>query len=209
MKLKLVTIVFALLALQSFAQTKNKKETHLKLSAGSVSFGSGDILGYSISLDASKNVIKKSYWGIDKLLIGSELIFESGVKNPVIQNPTINEFFDKSFAQVSSTVLWSKVSYYPIKEVLKGFNIQLGPTFGHSYRTSEIQASRIVDPVGQTVRRSILEFDNGFTFGYRVSTGIEFDICKKFLAGFRLDFSNNTEAEINTLAGLKFGLKLQ
>jgi hypothetical protein len=208
MKLKLVTIVFALLALQSFAQTKNKKETYLKLSAGSVSFGSGDILGYSISLDASKNVINKSYWGIDKLLIGGELIFESGVKNPIIQNPTLEEFLSVSYYQVSSTILWTKASYYPIKKILKGFNIQLGPTIAHSFRSSETQASRIISTTGESVRRSILTFDNGFTYGYRISTGIEFNLSKKLLTGFRLDFSNNNKAEINTLAGLKFGLKL-
>ena len=136
------------------------------------------------------------------------MIFESGVKNPIIRNPTLEEFLSVSYYQVSSTILWTKASYYPIKKILKGFNIQLGPTIAHSFRSSETQASRIISATGESVRRSILTFDNGFAYGYRISTGIEFNLSEKLLTGFRLDFSNNNKAEINTLAGLKFGLKL-
>ncbi len=84
----------------------------------------------------------------------------------------------------------------------------MGPTFGYSYRSTEPQARRVIDAFGNSVRQSILSFDNGFIVGYRISTGVEFDISRKLMTGFRLDFSNNTEGEINTLAGLKVGYKL-
>ena len=147
-------------------------------------------------------------FALNKLLAGAELIFENGVKNPVIQNPSIENFVSTTFHHVSSTILWAKASYYPFNKIVSGFNIQIGPTIGHSFRSSEERASRIVDPTGQSSRSSTLVFNNGFTYGYRISTGIEFNITKKVLAGFRLDFSNNNEAEINTLIGLKAGLKM-
>jgi hypothetical protein len=205
MKHYLFIILFALISYQSFSQTENKKYTTLKFSGGRVAFGTGDFLGYSFAFDLSKNVINKSNWGLSKLLIGGEFIFENGVKNPVIQNPTFEEFISKSFRHTSNAIIWTKASYYPFKKIVKGFNIQVGPTFGYSYRSTEPQARRVVDAFGNSVRQSILSFDNGFILGYRISTGIEFDISKKIMTGFRLDFSNNTEGEINTLAGLKVG----
>jgi hypothetical protein len=208
MKQKLLTILLALISLQSFSQTPNSKNTYLKFSGGRVSFGTGDFLGYSFAFDVSKNVVKKSNWGLDKLLIGGEFIFENGVKNPVIQNPTFDEFISKTFRHTSNAIVWTKASYYPFKKIVKGFNIQVGPTFGYSYRSTESQARRVVDALGNSVRQSILSFDNGFIVGYRISTGVEFDITKKLQAGFRLDFSNNNQAEINTLAGLKIGFRL-
>lgn len=84
----------------------------------------------------------------------------------------------------------------------------MGLQWAYSYRSAEGYVRRSVDALGHVTRTSTLIFDNGFTYGYRVSTGIEFDVSKKLLAGFRLDFSNNNEGEINTLAGIKLGLKL-
>ena len=208
MKKIILTFFFASILIQSFSQTVQTKNTYLKLSGGRVSFGTGDFLGYSLAFDISRNVINKSRWGLDKLLLGGEFIFENGVKNPIIQNPTFEEFISKTFRHTSNAIFWTKASYYPFKKIVKGFNIQVGPTFGYSYRSTESQARRIVDASGNSVRQSILLFDNGFIVGYRISTGIEFDITRKFQAGIRLDFSNNNEAEINTLAGLKIGIKL-
>ena len=208
MKKTLLTAISILFMLTTFSQTNSNKDIYLKLSGGQVSFGTGDFLGYSFSLDASKNVIKRPSFALDKLLVGGELIFENGVKNPIIQNPTQEEFFSKTFQHVSSTVLWTKVSYYPFKKIIRGFNIQVGPTVGYSYRSTEARARRSVDISGQSTRLSTLNFNNDFTYGYRISTGIEFNIAKKLLTGFRLDFSNNNEAEINTLAAIKIGVKL-
>jgi hypothetical protein len=208
MKQKFLMIFFTLISFHSFSQATNSKNTYLKFSGGRVSFGSGDFLGYSFAFDVSRNIIKKSNWGLDKLLIGGEFIFENGIKNPVIKNPTLDEFISKKFQHTSNAIVWTKASYYPLKKFVKGFNIQVGPTFGYSYRSTELQAKRIVDALGNSVRQSILSFDNGFIVGYRISSGIEFDITKKLQAGFRLDFSNNNKAEINTLAGLKVGFTL-
>ena len=208
MKKTLLTSIFSFIIMVTFSQTNSNKDIYLKLSGGQVSFGSGDFLGYSFSFDASKNLIKRPSFALDKLLVGGELFFENGVKNPIIQNPTLGEFFSKTFQHVSSTVLWTKVSYYPFKKIIKGFNIQVGPTVGYSYRSTEERARRTVDILGQATRLSTLYFNNNFTYGYRISTGIEFNVTKKLLTGFRLDFSNNNEAEINTLAAIKIGVKL-
>ena len=207
MKRLSLLIISALFFLTSFSQTRQTKDWYIKLSGGRVSFGTGDFLGYSFSFEASKNIIKTPKIALAKLLIGGEIIFENGVKNPVIQNPTIEEFLSKTFRHTSSTILWTKISYYPFKKIINGFNIQVGPTIGHSYRSTESMASRVVGPSG-SVRLSTLSFDNGFTYGYRISTGFEFNINKRILSGLRLDFSNNNDGEINTLAGLKLGIRL-
>jgi hypothetical protein len=208
MKKSVFTIIFLLFISFAFSQSNSTKELFLKLSGGRVNFGTGDILGYSILIEAGKNVKKKPSFALSKLLIGGELIFEQGVRNPVVEDPTGGQFFSQTFYHVSNTNLWPKISYYPFNKIIKGFNIQLGPTIGYAYRSEEKRASRIVDPGGTSTRTSTLGFNNGFTVGYRISTGIEFNIGKKMLTGLRLDFSNNNEAEINTLAGLKIGIRL-
>lgn len=206
MKRIFLSLFFCTALITSFSQTK-PLTVELKLSAGRVSFGTGDFLGYSLSFDASKNIVKKPSFGLSKLLLGGELIFENGVKNPVVLNPTPDEFL-QSFHHVSSTILWTKVSYYPFNKIINGFNIQVGPTVGYSSRSSESGAKLVVDALGQSRRQSTLAYDNGFIVGYRISTGFEIYITKKMLVGVRVDFSNNNEAEINTLAGLKVGIKI-
>lgn len=208
MRKNVLILLFTFFSLSVFGQSSQSSETILRLSGGRVSFGTGDFLGYGLGLDLSKNVIAKAKPGLNKLMLGAELLFENGVKNPVVQNPTIGEFFSTSFQHVSTSQLWIKGSYYPFGKIVRGFNIQVGPTFGYSYRSSESRATRVVDVFGNSVRESTLKFDNGFTIGYRISTGLQFDLSRKLQAGFRLDFSNNNEGEINTLAGLSLGLKL-
>lgn len=208
MKKRILFTVTLFFSLSVFSQSSKSQGTILRLSGGSVSFGTGDFLGYGFGLDLSKNVISKAKPGLNKLLLGAELLFENGVKNPIVQNPTIGEFFSTSFQHVSTSQLWIKGSYYPFGKIVKGFNIQIGPTVGYSYRSNEARAARRVDVLGNAVRESTLQFDNGFTIGYRISTGLQFELNHKLQAGFRLDFSNNNEGEINTLAGLSMGLKL-
>lgn len=207
MKCLFLLTIFTSFLFTSFSQTNTRQFYH-KLSGGRVSFGTGDFFGYSVSYEASKNVIRKPSFALNRLLLGGELIFENGVKNPVIDNPTFGDFIGSTFHHVSSTILWAKASYYPFNKIIRGFNIQAGPTFGYSYRSTESRSSRIVQPNGQATRSSTLSFDNGFTVGYRISTGIEFNVSKKFLTGFRLDFSNNNDADVNTLLGVKIGLRL-
>lgn len=206
-KMTLIIILMSI-ATGAFSQSDIGKKFYLKLSCGQVSFGTGDFLGYSFGVEASKDVLKKTSFALGKLLIGGELIFENGVKNPVLQNPSADQFFSKTFNHVSNTVLWTKISYYPLRKFLSGFNIQLGPAIAYSYRSTEQSARRTVDASGQATRISTLYFNNDFSYGYRISTGIEFNIGKKYLTGFRLDFSNNNIGEINTLVGIKAGVKL-
>lgn len=206
MKKNLLLFIFSFFFFQSFSQTIQSKNTYLKFSGGRVAFGTGDYFGYLISFDASKNIITKSKWGLSKLLLGGEMIFENGVENPPGESGTFEENKYSTFYHTSNAVLWPKVSYYPLKKILSGFNIQLGPTVGYSYRSREASAEITVDNSGSVTRASYLAFDNGVTVGYRISTGIEFGIAKKILTGFRLDWCNNTDGEINTLLGLKVGI---
>jgi hypothetical protein len=207
MRKNTLILFFILCTIQSFSQTTSKNNTYLKISGGRVAFGTGDFLGYSFAFEASRNIVQKPTWGLAKLLIGGEMIFENGVKNPIVQMPPYEIYLSKWFYHTSNTVLWAKASYYPFKKIVKGFNIQFGPTAGYSYRSTEARIEFESGATG-TVRQSNLAFDNGFTMGYRISTGIEFDITKKLQTGFRLDFSNNNKGEINTLAGLKLGVAL-
>ena len=190
-----------------FSQSNSNNDVYLKLSGGDVSFGSGDFLGYSISIEASKNIIKKPSFPLDRLLLGGEIFYENGVKNPVVNNPAPAQFFT-SFQHASSTILWAKSSYYPFKKIIPGFNIQMGPTMGYTYRSMEESVALTADVFGRYTRRSKLYFDNGFTYGFRISTGLEFMISKKLLTGLRMDLTNNNEWENNTMLGIKMGLKL-
>lgn len=206
MKTTILTAIAIFTCFSILAQTTQLRNIYFKLSAGNVSFGTGDYMGYSVSMEISKDLVKKPVWGLNKFLLGGELIFENGVKNPVIQNPSFSDMI-QTFHQTSNLLLWTKAAYYPLKSFLPGFNIQLGPTIGYSQRSTEAQRRTSVDVLGNSVRQSTLAFDNGFVVGYRISTGIEFDLSKKWLTGFRLDFSNNNKAEINTHAGLKLGYR--
>lgn len=172
-----------------------------------MAFGTGDFFGYSVLIDASKNVLKRSSFALDKLLVGGELIFENGAQDPIVHNPTIDEFFFTTFYQVSSTILWPKISYYPFGKILNGFNIQVGPTLGYTYFSTE-ERSSVTVVGGEGTRYTNLSYQNGVRYGYRVSAGLEFNVSKKVLTGVRFDWSNNNEGEINTLLGLKVGLNL-
>lgn len=202
--------MFTIILCSAFSQLPYNTNTYLKLSGGRVAFGTGDYFGYSVAFEASTNVIKKPSPGLRQLLVGGEMIFDNGVQNPALSRPgtTVSEDFVSPFYHTSNVVLWPKVSYYPLRKVLKGFNIQLGPTAGYSYRSGESSAEIVYDGMGSMVRTSHLFYDNGFTIGYRISTGMEFDFARRIQIGFRLDWSNNNEGEINTLLGLKAGIRL-
>jgi hypothetical protein len=210
MKRTLITLIFAIIFCPSFSQLQHNSNTYLKLSGGRVAFGTGDYFGYSLAFEASTNVIKKTSPGLRQLLVGGEMIFENGVKNPALSRPgtTVSEDFFYAFYHTSNAVLWPKVSYYPLRKLVKGFNIQLGPTAGYSYRSGESSATISYDGIGNVIRTSSLFFDNGFTIGYRISTGIEFDFTPRIQTGFRLDWSNNNKGEINTLLAVKAGIRL-
>lgn len=204
MKVIFIFLLISTVFLQSFSQNQNSNN-YIKLSAGRVLFGTGDVAGFSINFEGTKNVIKIPRKFVDKLLIGAEFSFENGVKNPVIQNPTSVEFIETSFNHVSNSILSGKISYYPFHSLFKGFNISIGPSIGYTFFSRERSSDRYLLYPGEYIRRSILLFDNKFIFGYRVSTGYEFGVSRRTTAGFRLDFASYDNGDINTLAALKVG----
>jgi hypothetical protein len=103
--------------------------------------------------------------------------------------------------------LWPKISYYPFPKVLSGFNVQLGPTIGHTFYSYSKSSSTLSLPDGEFFRRDVIDYNHGIRVGYRISTGYEFIVVKKWIMGFRADFSNTNEGEINTMLGLKGGIR--
>jgi hypothetical protein len=203
----LLTVLIPILILNPVASQQLEFDKYLKLSAGKVFFGTGDIPGFFIAIEASKNIIKKPQAFLNRLVIGGEFSFENGVNNPVIENPTQEEFLQKIFDHNSTSVLTAKLSYYPFGSFLRGFNIAIGPSFGYLFHSFEKRAELVSYSPTEFRRMSELGFDNRFIFGYLVSAGFEYDIFKKFLLGFRLDFSSYNNGDINTMIGGKFGYR--
>lgn len=187
------------------------KDWYFKLSGGYVSFGTGVLdQTYGVGFDVSKNVVKHPGFGMGRLLLGGEFLFEQGVSSPKmgLLSPTDAQGPFTSFYHVSASTLWPKVSYYPFAKTFAGFNVQAGPTIGYTYFSRQISSSLILDPpTGGAFRRVALDYDHGVRVGYRISTGYEFAIGKKWLAGFRADFSNTQKGEINTMLGAKAGIR--
>ena len=92
---------------------------------------------------------------------------------------------------------------------MKGLNIGVGPSVGYSFQSREWQADYI--PYNSSsnigVRRSYLEYVNSVIVGYRISAGYDWEFKNGLLTGVRLDFSNYTNGDINTFAGIKLGYK--
>jgi hypothetical protein len=126
-------IFYATLSAQ---QAQVSKDWYLKVSGGSVSFGTGVFSdGYGIGIDVSKNIVKQPKPGLGRLLLGGELLFEQGVNSPkmgVLTEEEGSPFF--SFYQVSSSTLWPKVSYHPFHKGFSGFTLQVGPTIGYTFK---------------------------------------------------------------------------
>ncbi|HZG70220.1 MAG TPA: hypothetical protein VEY51_01685 [Chondromyces sp.] len=195
-----------LLSFFSFGQSNLTKPYYLKLSGGRVAFGTGDILGPSVNIEGAKDLLKQPKKGVNRLLLGTELSFETGVRNVVAINPTVEEFL-RSFYHVSNLLLYPKLTYYPFGGIVKGFNVAIGPSFGYSFLSKESGWSGRTTPSGDYIRYSILTANNTWLLGYRISTGYEIGITKKLLTGIRLDFSSYSNGDINTLAALKAGVR--
>lgn len=63
-------------------------QIYLKISGGRVLFGTDDIGGYSINTEVSKNIIRNPKALLRKVLVGVEFAFETGVKNPKVNDIT-------------------------------------------------------------------------------------------------------------------------
>lgn len=184
---------------------QNGKE--LSLSAGRVLFGTGDVPGYSINVELSKSILKQPKNIFAKLLLGAELSFETGVKNPKVINPTRPEFFSNTFNHVSNSLIALKLTYFPFtNRLLRPINISVGPALGYTYQSTEQQAVLIYDSLFRAnVRRSYLDYHNSVIVGYRVSLGLTYYLKSNLFTGLRFDFSNYNNGDINTLAAAKIG----
>jgi hypothetical protein len=175
----------------------NAQDRYVKLSGGYMMFGTGDVQGYSVRVEYAKNLIKSSN---ARLFVGPELAFESGTKNPKVHNPTFEEFAGTTFYHISNTVLSAKASFYPFRRVIPGVCLTAAPSVGYSSSSTEQAAS--LEPYGyEVVRRSILTFDNGFVYGYRVGAGYDLEISNKCSAGILLELHNYNNGDFNSFWG--------
>lgn len=204
---KLLFVGLSLFCLSAQAQLKTTPLYHLKMSAGRVLFGTGDIPGYGIYIEGSKNLLKQPEGSSNRLLAGIEFAFESGAKRPVVENPTTAQYGEKSFAQVSNSLISGKLTWYPFGSVLSGLNLVVGPSVGYTHFVAEAsRRSREIYP-GYTRTETILYYGDAILFGYRISVGYELPVTKKISLGIRADFSSYDNGNINTLAAGKLGYR--
>ena len=79
---------------------------------------------------------------------------------------------------------------------------------GYSFQSHERGWSGRPTANGDYIRYSMLTDSNTWLIGYRISTGYELMLTPKLLVGARLDFSNYTNGDVNTLAAVKLGARL-
>ena len=193
MKLVVILVGVFMIPLVSPAQNKNVKDQDLYLTGGSIDFGTGDFVGYTVNVGYSRRLnLNKSF--LSHFSADFELSFETGNKQPKVINPTPWEFIEKTYYSTTNIALFSKINYHPLnKTFLRGFNIAAGIAVGYTNQNREFQATRVYDSVTQlSVRRSYLEYINQVIFGYRVTIGYEYAIAKHILVGARADFENYT-----------------
>jgi hypothetical protein len=190
----------------SFCQSTATKPYYLKLSGGRVAFGTGDLLGPAIGIEAAKDVLKHPGKGVNRLLLGTEVLFETGVRNVVAINPTWEEFLS-SFGHTTNLLLYPKLTYYPFGGFARGFNVGIGPSLGYSFQSGESQSLGRPTPNGDYIRYSVLTNADTWLIGYRISTGFEVGVTKKILSGIRVDFASYSNGDINTLVALKAGVR--
>jgi len=190
------------------AQDSLTRGTWLSLSGGQAAFGSGDVVGYSISIGAATQVNKESRFALNRLLLGGEMFFENGVNLLSTGNVSGQTWIFGSFRHNSNTVLWGKILYYPFQRILPGLHVGLGPTAGYSLRSLEGSSRISRNVLNEPEKFSEIVNENGFTIGYRISTGLDFNVSHRFVLGIRVDFSNNNLAEINTFVGVKTAIVL-
>ncbi len=207
MKLILIIAIFCLFSTQAFSQ-KDVHNKYLKLSAGRMLFGTGDIVGYAANVEYAKRLNSGKMF-LKHFAMGAELSFENGATEPDVYTTPAQESFNRSFHTTTNIVFTPKFTYYPFnKTFAKGINITGGISVGFTSQSREFQSGYTYDPVFQrSVRHSYLAFYNKAMFGYRITTGYEFMVTKKIVAGARLDFDSYENGDINTLIGLKAGIR--
>jgi hypothetical protein len=206
MKTIFIFIICLEISLVSFSQQNGIKPNSIKLTAGRIIFGTGDIFGYAVNVEYAKFLKHNS---AKHFSFGAELSFENGSTHPVVINPTIQEFLFGSRYQATTVIaLTPKLTYYPFnKTFARGLNITGGLSLAYVSHASEFEATRVYDSIGQRfIRRSYLEFHNKTTIGYRITAGYEWFFAK-IIIGARLDFDSYHNGDINTFYGLKAGFR--
>ena len=205
----LISICLFLLATPYCQSQIEANAAYIKLSGGSVLFGTGDIPGFGIYVEGSGNVFKKNKYLSKHLQTGMELYFESGVKNPTVINPTPDEFsHDPFFNHISQIGIDFKSTFYPFRKFLKGINIGIGAGCIFSFNSYEGRAVREVYTSTLSRRMSELRFENRFLLGYRISVGYDVFIMKgQLLVGVRTDLANLNNGDYNQLIGAKIGYR--
>lgn len=200
--------LFLLFSPASRVHAQPKTPVYGKLSVGRFVVGHGDIPAYSITIELSKNVLQRRRRLMEQLQLGAEFSFEAGAENPTVNNPTVYNFYHRSFYQVSYASFTPKATWYPFSGFFKGFNIAAGVSVAYTLQSFEARASAIVYAPGVVIRMTQLDYDNGWLIGYRVSAGYEFFFRKKkWLAGFRVDVTGYSNADVNAIPAVKVGYR--
>jgi len=185
----------------STSKFKPKPTYTAHLSVGQVFFGTGDVNGYGLLMAVEKSVFKKSVRPFPAFQVGFGLNFETCIRKPVhILHPN-GVFEESSYGQTSKTSGWATFKYHPFKHSMDGFSVTIGPTFGVTQSSSEKRMSLSNDPYYGLVRSSVLRTENYFGMGYRIAVQQQFVIKDHFMIGFRADFSNDVNGDVNTFLG--------
>jgi acetyltransferase-like isoleucine patch superfamily enzyme len=200
-------LVMLCFGFNAFGQAPSGKPYEVALSAGKIFFGTGDFAGYTIQVAGSKQLNKKRHVFLKRILLGTEMSFETGVKNPIIRNPIAEDFIRRTFYHASNTILNFKLSYYPLGGFAKGLHVSVGPNVGYTYSSHEAMATNVRLPNGSNYRSVMLQYSNAWVVGYKVSPGYDVYFAKKWLASVRIDFENFNNGDINTSYGIKTGVR--
>lgn len=205
MKTLLLFFIASFCCTVSFSQTPAVSK-YLKISGGSVLFGTGDVPGYGIYIEGCGNFLTKNNYLSKHIQLGGELFFQSGVDNPKVRNPDMSEFFKLTFKHYSLAGLNGKVNFYPFKRIVRGLNISVAVSAAYQNYSREVRAElrQLTDDF--SMRMSELTYDNRFLLGYIISVGYDFFILRdKLLLGARYDFVNYNNGDFNAMLGGKIG----
>lgn len=165
----------------------------LVLTAGWMHFSTGRVNGYSIGTQYA--------WGLtQRVSMSGEAFAEEAHQQPVLDDA-------HKFYQVSNVGITVRLHYYPFAHFLKGLTLAGGPAFGHQSSTTEARSETRFDLGQPPVRQSVLQYDNNWFAGYRVSLNYNLPIKSRFVFGGRAEFSQYSNGDINTMIGLRGGVK--
>jgi hypothetical protein len=198
----LIACIFLFSTVKDANSQLNKSEYSLSLSFGNFIIDKNNLKGIWTAVDFSKRVFKNTN---QRFSLGGGIFFENGGERPVTINPTQQQFINESFYHESNTGLNVILSYYPIKKYLKGFFVSGGPLIVYSIRTYEKRSELITYSPGLTIRMTELASDNKILSGYRITTGYDFTLYKRWLVGVRADFIQYSTRDLNSLLAGRIG----